>query len=39
LGLADGFIVGSTFRENGDYLGRLNPMRLERFVKTFRRLR
>ena len=37
--LADGFIVGSTFRENGDYLGKLEPGRLERFVRKFRQLR
>jgi membrane complex biogenesis BtpA family protein len=36
--VADGFIVGSTFRENGDYLGKLDPKRLERFVKRFRAL-
>jgi membrane complex biogenesis BtpA family protein len=37
--LADGFIVGSTFRENGAFLGQLDPRRLETFVKGFRRLR
>ncbi len=35
-GLADGFIVGSTFRRNGDFLGLLEPRRLEEFVKAFR---
>lgn len=35
--LADGFIVGSTFRRNGRYLERLDPGRLERFVAAFRR--
>ena len=39
FGLADGFIVGSTFRENGDYLGKLEPGRLERFVRKFRSLK
>lgn len=33
---ADGFIVGSTFREKGEYLGRLDPARLGKFVKAFR---
>jgi membrane complex biogenesis BtpA family protein len=37
--LADGFIVGSTFREGGQFLGRLDPRRLERFIKVFRALR
>lgn len=36
LPLADGFIVGSTLREGGDMLGRLDPERLETFVKAFR---
>jgi membrane complex biogenesis BtpA family protein len=36
LPLADIFIVGSTLRENGDFLGRLDPGRLERFVRAFR---
>ncbi len=39
FGLADGFIVGSTFRENGEYLGKLEPRRLERFMQKLRRLR
>jgi membrane complex biogenesis BtpA family protein len=37
--LADGFIVGSTFRENGDFLGALDPARLAKFMKAFRSLR
>ena len=37
--LADGFIVGSTFREGGRFLGDLEPARLEAFMKVFRRLR
>jgi membrane complex biogenesis BtpA family protein len=37
--LADGFIVGSTFREDGRFLGALEPRRLEAFMKVFRRLR
>ena len=36
LPLADGFIVGSTFRENGDFLGKLDPVRLSAFMKVFR---
>ena len=37
--LADGFIVGSTFREGGKFLGALDPKRLDAFMKAFRRLR
>ena len=37
--LADGFIVGSTFRQDGNFLGRLDPTRLEAFMKPFRALR
>ena len=37
--LADGFIVGSTFREGGAFLGELDPDRLERFMEVFRRLK
>jgi uncharacterized protein len=37
--LADGFIVGSTFREGGRFLGSLEPKRLEAFMKVLRRLR
>jgi membrane complex biogenesis BtpA family protein len=36
LPLADTFIVGSTLREGGDMLGRLDPQRLENFVSAFR---
>ena len=34
--LADGFIVGSTFRVGGKYLERLDAERLKRFVDAFR---
>ncbi|PYJ03520.1 MAG: hypothetical protein DME25_11985 [Verrucomicrobia bacterium] len=37
--LADGFIVGSTFRENGHFLGALERSRLDAFMKVFRLLR
>lgn len=37
--LADGFIVGSCFREGGRFLGDLEPARLESFMKVFRALR
>lgn len=37
--LADGFIVGSTFREGGRFLGALEPRRLAAFMKVFRALR
>jgi uncharacterized protein len=37
--LADGFIVGSTFRQGGRFLGSLEPKRLEAFMKVFRSLR
>jgi membrane complex biogenesis BtpA family protein len=37
--LADGFIVGSTFREDGQFLGRLDPRRLNTFMTAFRKLR
>lgn len=36
---ADGFIVGSTFRKDGAFLGRLEPDRLRRFVDRFRAVR
>src|SRR5262249_53582545 len=36
--VADGFIVGSTFRENGEFLGPLDPNRLAAFMKSFRSL-
>jgi membrane complex biogenesis BtpA family protein len=34
--IADGFIVGSTFREDGKFLGSLAPKRLDAFMKAFR---
>ena len=37
--LADGFIVGSTFRESGRFLGMLERKRLDAFMKVFRGLR
>ena len=37
--LADGFIVGSTFREGGKFLGALDPKRLGAFMKIFNRLK
>lgn len=37
--LADGFIVGSTFRKDGRFLGQLDPKRLSSFMKVFRKLR
>jgi predicted TIM-barrel enzyme len=37
--LADGFIVGSTFREGGQFLGKLERKRLDTFMAVFRRLR
>lgn len=33
--MADAFIVGSTFREEGKYLEKLEPERLQRFVDAF----
>lgn len=33
--LADAFIVGSTFRKDGEYLERLDPRRLDRFMRYF----
>jgi membrane complex biogenesis BtpA family protein len=36
--LADGFIVGSTFREQGRFLGQLERKRLDAFMKVFRTL-
>ena len=38
LPLADGFIVGSTFREEGRFLGALAPKRLQAFMTVFRKL-
>jgi predicted TIM-barrel enzyme len=37
--LADGFIVGSTFREEGKFLGAVDPRRLNAFMKVFRALK
>lgn len=37
--VADGFIVGSTFREQGKFLGALDPQRLNAFMKVFRTLK
>lgn len=36
---ADGFIVGSCLRENGDFLGRLQVSRLKAFVQAFQAAR
>ena len=36
--LADGFIVGSTYREDGRFLGMLERKRLDGFMKVFRSL-
>ena len=35
LPLADGFIVGSCFRKDGRFLEKLEPKRLDRFMKAF----
>lgn len=37
--LADGFIVGSTFREKGEFFAELDPERLKQFVDEFNRLK
>jgi uncharacterized protein len=37
--LADGFIVGSTLREDGQFLGRLDPKRLRAFASSFHEAR
>lgn len=37
--IADGFIVGSTFRIDGQFLGALERKRLDGFMKAFRSLR
>ncbi len=37
--LADGFIVGSTFRQKGSFLGALEPERLAAFMRVFRSMR
>jgi uncharacterized protein len=36
---ADGFIVGSTFREDGKFLGQLDLKRLNEFMRVFQRLK
>jgi membrane complex biogenesis BtpA family protein len=36
--LADGFIVGSTFRKDGKFLEQLDPERLAEFMRVFHRL-
>jgi uncharacterized protein len=36
---ADGFIVGSALREDGQFLGRLDPKRLRAFVRAFHEAR
>jgi membrane complex biogenesis BtpA family protein len=36
---ADGFIVGSNLREDGEFLGRLDPKRLRAFVSAFHEAR
>jgi len=38
LPLADGFIIGSTFRTDGNFLGELDPKRLAAFMKVYRAL-
>ena len=37
--LADGFIIGSTFREGGQFLGMLERKRLDAFMRVFQPLR
>jgi hypothetical protein len=37
--LADGFIIGSTFREDGKFLGQLDRKRLDALMKVFRGLK
>lgn len=39
LPLADGFIVGSTFRKDGKFLEDIDPKRLDKFVKQFKKER
>ena len=36
---ADGFIVGSTFRQGGEFLGPLDPDRLKGFMEAYRLLK
>jgi predicted TIM-barrel enzyme len=33
--MADGFIVGSCFRKDGKFLEKLEPERLDKFMKAF----
>jgi membrane complex biogenesis BtpA family protein len=37
--LADGFIVGSTFRKNGKFLEQIDPNRLDKFINNFKKAR
>lgn len=37
--LADGFIVGTTFRKDGKFLEQIVPKRLDKFVAKFKKLR
>ena len=37
--LGEGFIIGSTFRQDGRFLGALEPKRLDAFMRVFRPLR
>jgi len=39
LPIADGFIVGSIFRTNGDFFGDTEPDRVYKFVETFKKER
>lgn len=39
LPLADGFIVGTTFRKNNDFFERMDPQKLKEFTEEFNRLR
>ena len=36
LPLADGFIVGTVFRKNGDFFGGTEPEKVQKFVKKFK---
>ena len=39
INIADHFIIGSTFRTNGDFFGELEEKRLKEFVEEFNKLR
>lgn len=39
ISLADGFIVGSTFRKEGKFLGETDPKRIKKFMDSFNRER